>query len=47
MVTRLNFRLVIFFLIFFKLQGTLNSQDNMKDINLASIKQLKVINQKT
>ncbi len=35
MVTRLNFRLIIFFLIFFKLQGTLKSQDNMEDINIS------------
>ena len=34
MVTRLNFRLIIFFLIFFKLQGTINSQDKMKDISI-------------
>ena len=34
MVTRINFRLIIFFLIFFKIQGTLNSQDKMKDIEI-------------
>ena len=34
MVTRINFRLIIFFLIFFKLQGALNSQDKMKDIEI-------------
>ena len=35
MVAKLNFRLIIFFLIFFKLQGALNSQDIMKDINIS------------
>ncbi len=35
MVARLNFRLIIFFLIFFKLQGVLNSQDKMIDINIS------------
>ena len=35
MVAKLNFRLIIFFLIFFKLQGALNSQDTMKDINIS------------
>ena len=35
MVTGINFRLIIFFLIFFKLQGALNSQDTMKDINIS------------
>ena len=35
MVAKLNFRLIIFFLIFFKFQGILNSQDNMKDISIA------------
>ena len=35
MVARINFRLIIFFLIFFKLQGVLNSQDKMKDINIS------------
>ena len=35
MVARLNFRLIILFLIFFKLQGILNSQDKMKDINIS------------
>ena len=34
MVAGINFRLIIFFLIFFKLQGALNSQDIMKDINI-------------
>ena len=29
MVAKLNFRLIIFFLIFFKLQGVLNSQDKI------------------
>ena len=35
MVAKLNFRLIIFFLIFFKLQGALNSQDIMKDLNIS------------
>ena len=35
MVARINFRLIIFFLIFFKLQCTLNSQDIMKDIDIS------------
>ena len=35
MVAGINFRLIIFFLIFFKLQGALNSQDIMKDINIS------------
>ena len=35
MVARLNFRLIIFFLIFLKLQGLLNSQDKMIDINIS------------
>ncbi len=34
MVTRINFRLIIILLFFFKFQGTLNSQDKMKDINI-------------
>ena len=35
MVAKLNFRLIIFFLIFFKLQSVLNSQDKMNDINIS------------
>ena len=35
MVTRINFRLIIFFLIFFTPQGVINSQDKMKDINIS------------
>ena len=35
MVARINFRLIIFFLIFFNLQGAINSQDKMKDINIS------------
>ena len=35
MVARINFRLIIFFLIFFKTQGALNGQDKMKDINIS------------
>ena len=35
MVTGINFRLIIFFLIFFKLQGLLNSQDKMIDISIS------------
>ena len=35
MVARINFRLIIFFLIFFKFQGVLNSQDKMKDIDIS------------
>ena len=35
MVARLNTRLIIFFLIFFKLHGILNSQDKMIDINIS------------
>ena len=35
MVARINFRLIIFFLIFLKLQGVLNSQDKMNDINIS------------
>ena len=34
MVARINFRLIVFFLAFFKFQATLNSQDKMKDINI-------------
>ena len=35
MVARINFRLIIFFLIFFNLQGAISSQDKMKDINIS------------
>ena len=35
MVAGINSRLIIFFLFFFKLQGALNSQDIMKDINIS------------
>ena len=34
MVARKNFRIILLFLIFFKLQGALDSQDQMKDINI-------------
>ena len=55
MVTRINFRLIIFFLIFFKFQSTLNSQDIMKDINISinqalesyKLKKLKIIDIRT
>ena len=35
MVARINFRLIIILLLFFKLQSDLNSQDKMKDINIS------------
>ena len=55
MVTRINFRLIIFFLIFFKFQAALNSQDIMKDINISinqalesyKLKKLKIIDIRT
>ena len=34
MVARINFRLIVFFLVFFKFHDTLSSQDKMKDINI-------------
>ncbi len=40
MVTRISFRLILFFLIFFKFQCTLTGQDKMKDINISIIKAL-------
>ena len=40
MVARFSFRLILFFLIFFKLQCTLNGQDKMKDINISISKAL-------
>ena len=35
MVARINFRLIILFLIFFKFQCALNSQDKMQNINIS------------
>ena len=40
MVARVSIRLILFFLIFFKFQFTLNSQDKMKDININIIQAL-------
>ena len=40
MVACVSIRLILFFLIFFKFQFTLNSQDKMKDININIIQAL-------